>query len=269
MDDDIYSIILDDDDDSATSRARAMAQALHSQQTMGNFWQLSGDDVLGGVGQNLGNQAQTQGEALRRALDGRQEGKLKRSMLHASDADAAAKSSKQKLDLGEGLRKEFMGNQVVKDSQVLASARAKMESAFKRPSAAGDMGLVYGIMKMFDPGSTVREGEFATAENAGGIPSQIMNLYNKVLKGERLPPAVRQDFMTQANGLYQAQLGRLKPLQGEYGRLARQGGLQESDVVLNLGLSEPGATPTVVESRQAPSGQIIDLYSDGSKRVRE
>ena len=38
------------------------------------------------------------------------------------------------------------------------------------PDAAGDMALIFSYMKMLDPNSTVREGEYATAQDAGSIP---------------------------------------------------------------------------------------------------
>jgi hypothetical protein len=69
-------------------------------------------------------------------------------------------------------------------------------------SGAGDVGVVYGFMKMLDPGSVVREGEFATAEQTAGIPQQIVGLYNKLISGERLTPEQRQQFVTMADGLY-------------------------------------------------------------------
>lgn len=57
-------------------------------------------------------------------------------------------------------------------------------------------------MKMLDPGSTVREGEFATAQNAAGVPTQIVNQYNKAKSGERLAPEQRADFLNQAKEQY-------------------------------------------------------------------
>ena len=38
-------------------------------------------------------------------------------------------------------------------------------------NAAGDMALIFSYMKMLDPNSTVREGEYATAEAAAGVPA--------------------------------------------------------------------------------------------------
>jgi hypothetical protein len=52
----------------------------------------------------------------------------------------------------------------------------------------------------------VKEGEQATAENARGVPSQLVAKYNKLLKGERLDDTQRKDFVTQAKAVYQAHL---------------------------------------------------------------
>src|SRR3990167_7070520 len=46
-------------------------------------------------------------------------------------------------------------------------------AASMRGTAAGDMSLIFGIMKMLDSNSTVREGEYATAQNAGSIPDRV------------------------------------------------------------------------------------------------
>jgi len=54
--------------------------------------------------------------------------------------------------------------------------------------------IVYKFMKSLDPTSVVREGEFATAANAGGVPDNILNVYNKLVEGERLPENVIADF---------------------------------------------------------------------------
>lgn len=74
--------------------------------------------------------------------------------------------------------------------------------------AAGDIGLIFNYMKMLDPGSTVREGEFATAANAAGVPDKILNLYNKVATGERLTPDQRSAYYNQANALFKTSKSR-------------------------------------------------------------
>lgn len=84
-------------------------------------------------------------------------------------------------------------------------AYKKIEVAAKNPSAAGDISLIFGYMKLLDPGSVVREGEFATAQNAGGVPQSIYAAYNRALNGERLAPSVRNDFINQAKNLVSSQ----------------------------------------------------------------
>jgi len=102
------------------------------------------------------------------------------------------------------LRKEFNALPEVKQYSEVTTAYNKLKSAAKVPSAAGDMSMIFGYMKLLDPNSTVREGEQAQAQQATGVPQQIINLYNKTLTGQRLNPEQRNDFLKQAEGIYGA-----------------------------------------------------------------
>lgn len=73
------------------------------------------------------------------------------------------------------------------------------------PTAAGDLSLIFQYMKMLDPGSVVREGEFANAQNSAGVPDRIRNLYNRSLSGERLNDDQRKQFLGEAEKLRTAQ----------------------------------------------------------------
>ena len=57
-------------------------------------------------------------------------------------------------------------------------------------------------MKILDPNSTVRESEFATAQNAGGVDDKIRNLFNNIRNGSRLTERQRADFKKSAQSLY-------------------------------------------------------------------
>lgn len=146
---------------------------------------------------------------------------------------AVATERAKQLALGTGsteMRKEFIGQQAVKDMQNVSTAYAKVSKAAQNPSAAGDLSLIFGYMKMLDPGSTVREGEFANAQNAAGIPDQVLNAYNRARKGERLNPAQREDFVNQAAGIYEAQLGQFQELKNSYDQIARKQGFDPAAV---------------------------------------
>jgi len=87
----------------------------------------------------------------------------------------------------------------------IGQAYKKIETAAQNPSAAGDISLLYGYMRILDPASTVREGEFATAQNAGSIPEAIRARYNKAVNGEMLTTVIRNDFVNQAKNLVTSQ----------------------------------------------------------------
>lgn len=115
--------------------------------------------------------------------------------------------------------------------ETVASGYSKILSAAKNPSAAGDMSLIFGFMKMLDPGSTVREGEYATAEQAGSVPERVVAMYNKALNGERLASTVRQDFVSQANNVYKSESGLYRKKRANYQNLATRAKVDAIDVV--------------------------------------
>ena len=78
----------------------------------------------------------------------------------------------------------------------------RIASMAQSPSPMGDIGMVFAIMKMYDPPSTVREGEQAQASNAAGVPERIRTTYNRLLTGEKLGTNQRADILTTARNLY-------------------------------------------------------------------
>ena len=129
------------------------------------------------------------------------------------------------------LRKEFLDRPQVKDFADIAAGYEKVKVAKDDPSPAGDISLIFGYMKMLDPGSVVREGEFATAQNAGSVPDRILNAYNSALNGTRLNPKQRKDFLNQAGNVYNAQQGLVKSLEKDYSGLAESYGTRPDLVV--------------------------------------
>lgn len=92
-----------------------------------------------------------------------------------------------------------------KEFRTVEDAFARIKAVADNPSGAGDLALIFNFMKMLDPGSTVRESEFATAQNAAGVPELIRNRWNRVFNGERLGVETRKDFLNQTTSLFNAQ----------------------------------------------------------------
>jgi hypothetical protein len=114
----------------------------------------------------------------------------------------APMTGEEKNNPQEGqLRSTFLG-QAQPHVQV-ASAYRKIVAA--PDTAAGDMSKIFGFMKILDPSSTVREGEYASAENARGVPDTVRAQYNKVMSGQRLSPVQRTQFNQAAGDLISSQ----------------------------------------------------------------
>ena len=90
----------------------------------------------------------------------------------------------------------------VKDFSIQRDAYLRIQSAGTSPSQAGDIALIFGYLKLLDPTSTVREGEFATVQNAGNVGQKLISMYNRALGNTRLSSSQRKDFLLRANKLF-------------------------------------------------------------------
>lgn len=143
------------------------------------------------------------------------------------------------------LRKEFSALPPVKEFQTQANAMQRVADSATDPSAAGDLALIFSYMKLLDPGSVVRETEFANAQNAAGVPDQIRNLWNRLRTGERLNPDQRDDFVGRAAKIYQGAEQQYGALEAQYRNIAEQQRLDPTRTLPSFRYSGemPGVTP--------------------------
>jgi hypothetical protein len=113
----------------------------------------------------------------------------------------------------------------------VAQAANRVEAAAADPSAAGDLALLFAYMKVLDPGSVVRESEFANAQSAASIPSRIRGHWLRVINGERLAPETRADFVKQSKALATRQAELLRDTNVRYRTLANRFGIDPNLVV--------------------------------------
>lgn len=121
-----------------------------------------------------------------------------------------------------GMRKEL--DDKIKQDRTVMGMYQNIENAMKDGSAAGDLSAIFAFMKMLDPGSVVREQEFANAQNAAGVPDRIRNLYNQAMNGNRLNPTQRAEFMKEARKLASSAQGRITAAIREYQGIADEYG---------------------------------------------
>jgi hypothetical protein len=96
-------------------------------------------------------------------------------------------------------RKEIYSLPEVKRySTAIPIFRSMVESA-KNPSSAADLDFVYGIAKIFDPESVVREGEMKLVGHAQSIPEAIKGQMEAAIMGRaRLTPEARARILETA-----------------------------------------------------------------------
>ena len=133
----------------------------------------------------------------------------------------------------------------------------KMEESAKIQEGLGDVALITSFMKMLDPGSTVRESEFAVARDTGGLLTSLENLLTKAKGGQFLTNPQRTTFVNLAKQyLAAAEKDGAKTRKSMEGIVARLG-LNPADVFTDGQDSSvlPMVT-TAAEFAALPSGSL-------------
>ena len=196
------------------------------------------------IGDLVKKQAESQVETAAKAEQAQTDAALdleKQDILKQIDTREANKREafKKSLTAGEvdikdeaGLRKEYTS--LSKDFIAVRDAFQKVQRGIETASAAGDVAMVFNFMKMLDPTSVVREGEFAVAAEAAGLPDRMVQFIRRVGTGERLTPEQRKDFANVAKQVFETQSGAQKKLVSEFTRVAESSGLRPENVIVDF-----------------------------------
>lgn len=190
-----------------------------------------------------------------------------------------AKSTEERkvaFDQADKLRDEW--NKATAPFVLTQNAYNTMQRAQENPSAAGDLSMIFGFMKMLDPTSTVREGEAASVQNAGGISDRVRNVYNSILSGERLTEEQRKDLVSQSENLFKVSQKHYDNTKEQYGSLADHFGVPRKAVLVEharpqtagQGGPSPAQLPimaTPADAMKLPPGTRF-LDANGVERMR-
>jgi len=158
------------------------------------------------------------------------------------------------------LRKEFTSLPIVKAFSSQSTAYGRVIASVDDPSPAGDLALIFNFMKVLDPGSTVREGEFATAANSGGVDDRVRALYNNVVDGTRLSGSQRDDFANRATRLYGNAEQQYRSIADQYGQFAANAGFDPAAMMPDFGYSgDKYETPLSLSPPQLTGQQLGQL----------
>lgn len=162
-----------------------------------------------------------------------------------------SKPSKDDFDSADKLRDEFTAR--TKNFRESTDAYRRVVASAEDPSPAGDLSLIFNYMKVLDPGSVVRESEFATAAASGSYGQRIQSLVTRALTGNRLADGIRADFVDRAKRLYGAQTDGYNQSVSEYTRIAEGFGVDPAMVVTDMG------TPMSTNPGEAVADDVAPL----------
>ena len=153
--------------------------------------------------------------------------------------------ARESIGDSSALRKEFDTLPDVKDFNMIRASRQQIRGLVlnQEETAGKDIGIIFSYMKMLDPGSVVREGEYATAQNSGGIPESLRNAYNKAIDGTRLTQGQRLDFAKTAENIYGTRREQYNSLATKYRDLAQRQGTDPDVVARRYVNDKPDAQP--------------------------
>lgn len=179
--------------------------------------------------------------------------KLEEFNLKKEQAKSGYIDPDKKFDSENKLRTEFLKRtdnytQAIKNLGIL-------ESSAEDDSGAGDIALVTSFMKMLDPGSVVRETEFATARDTVGLLESLKNKSEQIQSGKFLSPEQRKSFVGLAKRYMAEAEKEQKRVKRDMSHTIKTYGLDEKNV---FGL--PKRLPTYEEALAQKPGLTKDQY---------
>jgi hypothetical protein len=142
----------------------------------------------------------------------------------------------------EGLRKEFASLPEVKNLKEAIPAYQAVIKAAKINNPQADINLVYGLAKLYDPASVVREGEYSTIANSQAIPEWIKGMAQRLVGGGRLTDATKKQIVEQASIRLNSYQSEVDGARRGYDEIARRGGLDPQNVFVPIGGQINGGT---------------------------
>lgn len=123
-------------------------------------------------------------------------------------------------------------------------AYSTIEASAQDSTGAGDIALVTSFMKMLDPGSVVRETEFANAQNTAGLLEKLKNKAQQIESGAFLDPSQRKSFTDLAKKYLDAANDREGQIRKQYEKTVKTYNLDYENV---FGVPPP-------EEKKPPAG---------------
>ena len=166
------------------------------------------------------------------------------------------------------LRKEFNTLPEVVGYKAAIPAFKAVQDAATRLTPQSDINIIYGIAKLYDPTSVVREGEYATIANSQAIPERIKSLAQQIQGKGKLTPETRAQLMVEARQRIGTLQGEYNGAKSTYEGIAKKRQLDTGNVFAPVGAGIDANKPQGVAKRIVRTGTLngrrVVQYEDGS-----
>ena len=166
------------------------------------------------------------------------------------------------------LRKEFNTLPEVVGYKAAIPAFKAVQDAATRLTPQSDINIIYGIAKLYDPTSVVREGEYATIANSQAIPERIKSLAQQLQGKGKLTPETRAQLMVEARQRIGTLQGEYNGAKSTYEGIAKKRQLDTGNVFAPVGAGIDANKPQGVAKQVVRTGTLngrkVVQYSDGS-----
>ena len=124
---------------------------------------------------------------------------LKREKFTYDQGEDKADAKRKMMDRANDLSKQFNALPEVKTMTEISRQSENLKAGLSKGTGAGDQAAIMSFNKMMDPGSVVRESEFAASAEGAGVLSRLESLVNFYSGKGRLDDTARKQLQDAAN----------------------------------------------------------------------
>lgn len=137
-----------------------------------------------------------------------------------------------RLGLADTLRKEIIGNKEIIDFKDVRNKIGVLQKAMLDNRSVSDLDFIYGVAKVLDPGSVVRESDSGMVIDSASIPAATLGYLNKYVNaGTGLDSKQRVALFDLAKRHLDTRKERVSSIIDDYSELAGRRGLNPTDIL--------------------------------------
>jgi hypothetical protein len=148
------------------------------------------------------------------------------------------------------LAKQFRADKTVQAHQLMQNEMRQLEALAAEGNPQSDQALITKFAKILDPGSVVRETEFAITEKGGGMLTSLQNTLDKARGTGRLQPEQRAQMLQAARSLTSGVGEEYAKKRKEYSDQGALYGARPEAII--------GAEPVAPSAGAKPSGRSVE-----------